>query len=59
MAAPKYSTYILGKDDYEINPLVKAIRVTDVKPTGVGYEITCRGPLDLMLEMFSQQEGEE
>lgn len=43
-----YQTYILGKDDYEVNPYARCIRVKEVRPTGVGYEIIYSVPLELL-----------
>lgn len=45
-----YSTYILGKDDYEVNPYVRCIQVKEVKLKGVGYEIVYSVPLEFLDE---------
>ena len=46
----KYKTYAIGKDDYELNPYVRSIRVNTVECDSVGYVITYSIPVDLLPE---------
>lgn len=43
-----YATYALGKDDFTIDPNVRAIRVKSVNHTSVEYEITYSVPVELL-----------
>ena len=53
----EYATYILGKDDCKIDPYIKSksIRVTQVTDTGVGYEITFKIPLDILIRILNEE----
>jgi len=54
-----YTTFIMGKDNYEIAPFAESIRATEIEHTGMGYEITYRIPAAMVPHFMAELTDEE